>query len=71
VRYIPPEVLQMSFEIVIYNDVLLMYNYEKEIFCVEIENEQLANMQRTIFDFMWPQAQKMKVLDEHGAAELA
>jgi len=68
-RYIDPKKLKVRFEILIYNNVVCLYNYEgKEIFCVEIYDESLAKMQKQLFDFMWDNAKKMKILDEHGEA---
>lgn len=61
-RYIDPSILKMDVELLIYNDVVAIYNYkDKNIFCVEIYNQKLANMQRQIFNFMWHYAQKLEV----------
>ncbi|MEI8232152.1 MAG: helix-turn-helix domain-containing protein [bacterium] len=60
-----------QFEILIYNDVYCMYRYSKDdIFCVEIHSQELADMQRQIFEYLWSGAKKFKVLDNHGAAIL-
>ena len=69
-RYIDPNQLQIKFEVLIYNNVYATYNYKegKDIFCVEIYNDQLAKMQKQVFDFIWLKAQKMKFKDEFGAA---
>ena len=70
-RYISPDKLKINFEVLIYNDVYATYTYkDKKIFCVEIYNEQLATMQKQIFDFIWAQAKPMKFVDERGAASL-
>jgi hypothetical protein len=61
-----------QFEILIYNDVYCMYRYTGEdIFCVEIHSAELADMQRQLFEIIWSNAKKFKVLDDHGAATLA
>lgn len=70
-RYIDPRKLDMGFEILIYNDILGMYNYEgDEIIGIEIENARLAKMQKQIFNFLWMYARPIKILDKHGRAEV-
>lgn len=60
-----------EFEILIYNDVYCMYRYTgKDVFCVEIHSQELADMQRQLFEYLWSGAKKFKVLDDHGSAEL-
>lgn len=71
IRYIDPYLLTMKQEILIYNDVYAMYNYEgDDVFCVEIYNEKLADMQKQIFDILWATAQELTILDNHGTAKL-
>lgn len=70
-RYIDPKKLSINFEVLIYNNVYATYTYkDDQIFCVEIYNDQLAAMQKQIFDFIWEQARSMKFLDDHGAAKV-
>lgn len=70
-RYIDPRLLKIDFEVLIYNDVYATYSYKNEnIFCVEIYNKQLADMQKQIFDYIWAQAQPMRFVDHRGAARL-
>lgn len=70
-RYIDPKELKMEFEMLVYNDVYTMYNYQdKEIFCAEIYNERLARMQKQIFDFIWLKGRKFRITDKHGASKL-
>ena len=70
-RYIDPKKLRINFEVLIYNDVYATYSYkENEIFCVEIYNKQLAEMQKQIFDFIWNQAQPMQLTDKRGASQV-
>ncbi|KKT72906.1 MAG: Transcriptional regulator, TrmB [Microgenomates group bacterium GW2011_GWA2_44_7] len=71
-RYIDPKELEMRFELVIYNNVYAMYGYkEKDIFCVEVYNDDLAFMQKQLFDHMWAHARKTKVLSASGETILA
>lgn len=71
VRHISPKLLQIQFEVLLYNDVYATYTYKaKEIFCVEIHNQQLASMQKQLFDFVWQKAQPMTYVSEGGACKL-
>lgn len=70
-RNVPKEMFEIKFEILIYNDVYVMYSYlENDIVGVEIYNEKLAEMQKEIFDFIWSHGNIMKKLDENGACKL-
>lgn len=70
-RYIAPKVFKMEMEIAVYNNVVAMYQFqENELFCVEIYNNGLAEMQKNLFDYMWERAQRMRPLDKRGAVEL-
>ena len=72
IRYLDPSLLRISFEVLIYNDVYATYSYQNgQIFCVEIHNPELAAMQKQLFDFIWAGAERMKVLDDRGAAEVS
>lgn len=71
IRRLDPKDKPFQFEILIYNDIYCMYKYTgSEIFCVEIKNAELAQMQRTLFYYLWDMAKPLKVIDEHGAAKL-
>jgi sugar-specific transcriptional regulator TrmB len=69
-RFIEKRLLPIDVEIAIYNDIVAIYDYGKNMFCIEIANEQLARMQRGIFDYIWKTARKMRFVNEHGAAVL-
>lgn len=70
-RYLDPKKLTIGFEVLIYNDVYATYTYDsEEIFCVEIYNSQLAQMQKQIFDFIWSQAWPMQYISQGGAAKV-
>jgi len=70
-RYINPDKLKINFEVLIYNDVYVTYTYKnKDIFCVEIYNRQLAKMQKQLFDFVWEQASVMEFTDLRGGARV-
>ncbi len=72
IRHVDPTVLKISSDIFIYNNVYTVVNYlsKKDVFCVEIYNEQLATMQKAMFEDMWGRAKPLKILNEHGEAVL-
>lgn len=57
-KYIPKEIINIEADIFIYNDVFAMCHYlgGKDVFCFEMHNLQLANMQREIFQNLWKQS---------------
>lgn len=68
-RYLNPSLLTMSAEIIVYNDVVAMYSLKnKELVGIEIYNEQLADMQKKTFDYIWSQLKPLKILDKRGGA---
>jgi hypothetical protein len=72
VRYLDPRGNPFQFEILIYNDVYCMYRYTgDEVFCVEIYSQELADMQRQLFEYLWQVAKPLKILDDHGTAKLS
>ncbi len=71
IRHLDPRDKPFQFEILIYNDVYCMYRYiGKDIFCVEIHSAELADMQRQLFEYLWSDAKKFKIIDSHGTAML-
>jgi sugar-specific transcriptional regulator TrmB len=72
IKYLPPEQLEIKFEVFIYNDIYTLLKYDGgEIFGVEIHNHDLALMQKQLFQNLWNQAQDFEVLDQFGAAAVA
>jgi sugar-specific transcriptional regulator TrmB len=70
-KYIDPAEIRIDPEVLIYNDVYVMYRYENgEIFGVEIYNEKLAEMQKQVHEFIFKNAKKMKVINDEGEAVL-
>jgi sugar-specific transcriptional regulator TrmB len=70
-KYIPASLFEIRFEILIYNDVYAMYNYENnDIVGIEIYNQQLSNMQRQLFDFLWSSGKQLRTLDGNGKSAL-
>ena len=71
VRYLDSQKLPISFEMLIYNNVVAMYNFTRaDEFCVEIYNRNFADLMTNIFDLIWSGSQKMNVLNDRGEAKL-
>jgi predicted transcriptional regulator len=71
IRHLPEEQLEIKFEILVYNNVYAMYRYQGgKIFCVEVYSNELAEMQKQLFSYMWDKAEKFKIINEFGKAEL-
>lgn len=67
VRYIDPAVLEVQFEIYIYNDVVTLIDYkDNELLCLEVYNPFLTSLQKQLFDFVWKDATKMEVTGARG-----
>ena len=59
-RYIEPEVLDISHQMDVYDDVVGMYNWVgSEIFGIEIHNAKVADMQRQGFELMWDEGRPL------------
>ncbi len=60
-RYIDPKVFDIKFETYVYNNVVTLLNYDpKDIVCIEIHNQSLADQQRQIFELLWSMGTKLK-----------
>lgn len=70
-RYVSKKELDISFEVMIYNDIYCMYEYiDDEIFIVEIHNQKLANFQKQIFDVIFSSAKPLVKAGLNGKALL-
>jgi sugar-specific transcriptional regulator TrmB len=57
-RYINPKILDIKFEMYVYNDVVTLVDYSSdEIFALEIYHQTLADMQKQIHRALWSLAQ--------------
>jgi len=72
VKNIDEKVLKINAEVFIYNDVYTWCQYlgREEIFCVEIYNQNMANMQRQLFENLWQQSRVMRIVGEEGEARV-
>ncbi len=71
-RYVDPKILSIKADIFIYNNVYAVVNYlaKGDVFCVEIYNEQLAGMQKAMFEDLWGRAKPFHIVNPHGEAVL-
>ena len=71
IRHIDPSILAINFETLIYNDTVALYSpVGREIFGIEIKNQNLAKMQIQIFKAMQQLSTPMEKLSTRGAARL-
>jgi sugar-specific transcriptional regulator TrmB len=62
IRYIAPTILTIKSDIFIYNDIFTICHYldNHDIFCLEIKNQFLVDMQKQIFENLWSQSTLIK-----------
>jgi sugar-specific transcriptional regulator TrmB len=71
-RHISKSILEIRADVFIYNNVYAVCNYLDggDVFCFEIYNENVAKMQREIFEKLWSSASKMRTIGSRGEARL-
>lgn len=63
-RYLDPKIIRFKHEVLIYNNIYAIYRVDKSgIFCTEIYNQRLADMQKQLYDYLWNRSQKLKIID--------
>ncbi len=60
IRHIDPDVLTINYEIVLYNQVVTLLDYNEQM-AVEITHPALSSMMRQLFDAIWNQATPIEV----------
>lgn len=61
-RYVDPEMLNIDFEIYIYNDVVTFLDYKPEkLNAIEIQHPALSKMMKQLFDAMWATAKPLEI----------
>ncbi len=66
-RYVPPEVMRITHAVTVYDDAVAHYNWHNgEVYGVEIINQQAADMQRSIFDLIWRNAEPGEAIVRAG-----
>jgi sugar-specific transcriptional regulator TrmB len=59
-RHIDPNVLTITYEIVLYNDVVALLDFTEQM-AVEITHPAYSNMMRQLFDAMWAQGTPLEI----------
>ena len=72
-RYLPDKVLHLNHNLDIYNDTLAIYYWEEnDVFGVEIQNQKIADTQRSIFEILWKVAKDYRLPKKyHGRFQSA
>ena len=71
IRHLPESLMKIQFEVLIYNNVYVLYQYNGgDVFCVEIYNQKLVDQKKQIFEFMWRSATPMQILSPNGKGEI-
>lgn len=57
IHYISPKILTIKSDIFIYNDIMTICHYldNHDIFCLEMKNQFIVDMQKQIFEYFWKQ----------------
>ena len=62
-RFISPKILTIQADIFIYNDIFTICHYleNNDVFCLEMKNQFLVDMQKQIFENLWSQSKPIFV----------
>ena len=72
-RCVPKNILNIKMDIFIYNDVYAWCDYRggDNVFCVEVQNQNLVDIQLQVFEDIWKLSTPMKIIGDSGQAEVA
>jgi|GEM_PF-444647 len=72
IRYIDPKEFEIKADVFIYNDVYALCHYLQggDVFCVEMMNQELTNMQKQLFEYLWTRAKPLTILNDQGEVKL-
>jgi sugar-specific transcriptional regulator TrmB len=60
-RYISPQKFPVPHTLAIFDDTILQYSWNTErLFAIEMHNQNIADMQRQLFELLWAQAESME-----------
>lgn len=69
-RYLPDSVMHLTHNLDVYNDVVTMYYWQNnDVFGIEIQNQLIADMQRSIFETLWKLAENYKLPEKYKRFE--
>lgn len=72
IRYIDPKEFKIQADVFIYNNVYALCHYLKDgdMFCVEMINQELAMMQKQLFEYLWSRTKPLTIVGDRGEAVL-
>lgn len=69
-RYLPDEVMHLTHNLDVYNGVVAMYYWQNDdVFGIEIQNQLIADMQRSIFETLWKLAENYELPEKYKRFE--
>ncbi|MEI8232927.1 MAG: helix-turn-helix domain-containing protein [bacterium] len=69
-RYLPESVMHLTHNLDVYNNIVAIYYWQNnDVFGIEIENQLIADMQRSIFETLWKLAEKYKLPEKYKRFE--
>lgn len=69
-RYLLDSVMHLTHNLDVYNDVVAIYYWQNnDVFGVEIQNQLIADMQRSIFETLWKLAENYKLPEKYKRFE--
>lgn len=69
-RYLPDSVMHLTHNLDVYNDVVAIYYWQdSDVFGLEIQNQLIADMQRSIFETLWKLAESYKLPEKYKRFE--
>ena len=69
-RYLPDSVMHLTHNLDVYNDTMAIYYWEdSDVFGVEIQNQKIADMQRSMFETLWKLAENYKLPEKYKRFE--
>lgn len=63
IRFVSPKILTIKSDIFIYNDIFTICHYldNQDIFCIEMKNQYIVDMQKQLFELLWQQSPPLKL----------
>ncbi len=52
-KYVPPDKLNISFDLTIFDDTVAITSFKKKLFCTVIKHKEIAESFKNLFDLIW------------------
>lgn len=68
IKYLSINEINITSDVFIYNDIFAVCNYAdyRDVFCFEVQNQLLSQMQKEIFENLWKQAKSLTIVNRRG-----